>query len=148
MRMFLNLHCNLSNTVSHLISVFLKSPGLTLPANCETGTINFIEDVGPEQKDITQILSSSPVFPEVPVPPQLPMNGMVMTTQKYVECVIMVMGYTVRQRRIKATSFSSGNPRGFLKIDCADIYISLSSWYRGRGGCAIRGHWEYWERSK
>ncbi|XP_032415691.1 protein MRVI1 isoform X2 [Xiphophorus hellerii] len=52
-----------------------QSPGLTLPANCETGTINFIDDVGPEQKDITQILSSSPVFPEVSEPPQLPMNG-------------------------------------------------------------------------
>ncbi|XP_007554170.2 protein MRVI1 [Poecilia formosa] len=52
-----------------------QSPGLTQPANGETGTINVLDDVGPEQKGITQILSSSPVFPEVPEPPQLPMNG-------------------------------------------------------------------------
>ncbi|MED6241254.1 hypothetical protein ATANTOWER_005278 [Ataeniobius toweri] len=59
-------------------------------AHPETGTIPFLDDVGPEQNASTELPASSPVFPQVTEPPQLPMNGMVTASQKYVDGVIMV----------------------------------------------------------
>ncbi|XP_047218888.1 inositol 1,4,5-triphosphate receptor associated 1 isoform X3 [Girardinichthys multiradiatus] len=53
-----------------------QSPGLDLgSAHPETGTIPFLDDVGPEQNASTELPASSPVFPQVTEPPQLPMNG-------------------------------------------------------------------------
>ncbi|MED6266895.1 hypothetical protein CHARACLAT_006645 [Characodon lateralis] len=78
--------------------VTYKSPGLDLgSAHPETGTIPFLDDVGPEQNASRELPASSPVFPQRTEPPQLPMNGMVTASQKYVDGVIMVMGYTVQQ---------------------------------------------------
>ncbi|KAK5616321.1 hypothetical protein CRENBAI_014013 [Crenichthys baileyi] len=68
-----------------------QSPGLDLgSAHPETGAIPFLDDVGPEQNASTELPASSPVFPQVTEPPQLPMNGMVTASQKYVDGVIMV----------------------------------------------------------
>ncbi|MEQ2199778.1 hypothetical protein XENOCAPTIV_011609 [Xenoophorus captivus] len=53
-----------------------QSPGLNLgSAHPETCTIPFLDDVGCEQNASTELPASSPVFPQVTEPPQLPMNG-------------------------------------------------------------------------